>query len=158
LIVEEIWNYIMHSLLHQKKLYWIHKPHHEYIIPISISGQYIHPIEYITSSALSTALGYKILSRWYPIHIFSIIIWITFRVFETNDSHAGYNWPWIQSALIPGNSGDSYHYFHHRVNVGNYAGIMYFMDSLFGSNNEFWKYENKIKGNFKNRSKILYGK
>lgn len=90
--------------------------------------------------------------------MFSLIIWMTFRVFETNDSHAGYNWPWIQSALIPGNSGDNYHYFHHRINVGNYAGIMYFMDSLFGSNDEFWKYEKKVQNKVKDHKKIAYGK
>lgn len=28
LIVEEIWNYLMHALLHQPGFYWIHKPHH----------------------------------------------------------------------------------------------------------------------------------
>ena len=28
LIVEEIWNYLMHALLHQPSFYWIHKPHH----------------------------------------------------------------------------------------------------------------------------------
>jgi len=70
----------MHALLHQPAFYWIHKPHHEYNIPVSIAGQHIHPIEYILSSSISTGLGYKILTAFTPVHIFSLIIWMIFRV------------------------------------------------------------------------------
>lgn len=139
LLVEEIWNYLMHASFHLVPwLYRFHKIHHEYTIPVGFIGQYTHPIEYVLSNSLSTALGYKILTIFCPVHIFSIIIWLTFRVIETCDSHAGYNWPWIQSGLILGNSGDNYHFFHHKFNVGNYAGIMYFMDSIFHTNTKFW--------------------
>lgn len=135
----------MHALIHQKKFYWIHKMHHEYNISVSIAGLYVHPIQYIISSTLSTTLGYKIISQFYPVHIFSIMIWLMFRLMEINDSHCGYSWPWAQSSMIPFNTADNYHYFHHRTNVGNYSNILYFMDSICGTNKEYWKYESKIK-------------
>lgn len=63
---------------------------------------------------------------------------------EINDSHCGYIFPWFQSAIIPFTIPDNYHYYHHRVNQGNYAGILYFLDSLCGTNSDYWKYEQQL--------------
>ena len=145
LILNEIWSFLMHALIHQPKLYWMHKMHHEYAVPIAISGIYVHPVQYVLSSTISTCLGFKILLNFYPVHAFSIAIWLTFRMVEINESHCGYNWPWSQAALLPFSIPENYHFFHHRVNAGNYAGILYFLDSLFGTNAEYWKYEEKLK-------------
>lgn len=62
------------------------------------------------------------------------------------------------TSLLPFHIEENYHYFHHRVNLGNYSGILYFMDSLFGTNAEYWKYEEKIKQKYQDKNKIAYGK
>jgi hypothetical protein len=35
---------------------------------------------------------------------------------------------------------------------------MYIWDSIFGFNDKFWEYQNKIKDKINNNEKILYGK
>ena len=77
------------------------------------------------------------LARIYPVHIFSVIIWLTFRVIESSDGHCGYDWPWALSHWLPFSAGGNYHFFHHSRNSGNYGAILHIMDTLSGTNNEY---------------------
>lgn len=137
LMVEEVTFYFAHLLLHNPKYYWIHKKHHEYNITVTLAAEYAHPIEHLLANTICTGLGFKLLSGYANVHIFTVIIWMTFRVLETCDGHSGYDWSWAQSGLFPFSGGGRYHYFHHKQNSGNYAGILSFMDTLFDTNKEF---------------------
>ena len=68
-------------VIHHPKLYWIHKKHHEYHVTITLAAQYAHPIEQLLANTVPVGLAYKLLARVYPVHIFTVIIWLTFRIF-----------------------------------------------------------------------------
>jgi sterol desaturase/sphingolipid hydroxylase (fatty acid hydroxylase superfamily) len=150
LAVEEVTFYFAHRLIHLPQFYWIHKDHHEYNVTIALAAQYAHPIEQILANSIPAGLGYKMLSKVYPVHMVAIIIWLSFRLFETCDGHSGYNWPWGQSQLLPFSAGGSYHYFHHKQNVGNYGAIMTIFDTIFDTNKDYNKYEDLKKKKLRN--------
>ena len=83
MLVEDLLFYWSHSMLHNPKLYWIHKKHHEYNITVTIAATYAHPLEYLLGNAVPTGLGYHILAKFTPVHYVSIIAWLVFRLFET---------------------------------------------------------------------------
>ena len=130
--------------MHTPNFYWIHKEHHEYNVTTSLAPQYAHPIEHVIANLVPVGLGWSLLSGFCEVHIFTVIIWITFRMLETLDGHCGYEWPWGQSQLIPFSAGSSYHYFHHKQNVGNYGSVLHIFDTLFDTNKDYLKYEEKM--------------
>lgn len=125
-----------HSSIHNPKIYWIHKTHHEFNTTIALASNYSHPIEFILVS-IPTLLGYKLVHPFYPVHIFTLIIWLTYRIAETCDAHSGYEWPWAQAALFPMSGGSEYHNFHHSKNAGNYCGFFKFWDCVYNTNKDF---------------------
>ena len=143
-IANEVGFYFAHRLIHHPSLYWIHKKHHSYNSTIALAAQYCHPIEMVLANNLPTGIGIKILSFFYPVHIYTIIIWFTFRVVETNDGHCGYDWPWAQAELLPLSAGGNYHAFHHSRNSGNYGAMIHFIDTLLGTNEDYDKELTKI--------------
>lgn len=140
MMASELLFYWMHRVVHHPKLYWIHKQHHEYNVTITLAAQYAHPIEHIFANSIPVGIGYKFLSKVYPVHIFTILIWYTMRMFETYDGHSGYNWPWGQSQLLPFSAGGSYHYFHHKQNVENYGAILNLFDTIFDTNKNYYRF------------------
>lgn len=80
LIVEEVTFYFVHKFLHTPKFYWIHKQHHEYNTTICLALVYASPLEHILANLIPSGLGYSMLAKVYPVHIFSVIIWFTFRI------------------------------------------------------------------------------
>lgn len=134
IIVHEIAFYFVHRLLHTPRFYWIHKVHHEYNVPISLAVQHAHPIEQIFANLIPTGLGYTILSGIYPIHMITIIVYLTLRTIESLETHSGYEWPWSQPQLLLFSAGSNYHYFHHKQNIGNYGGILHIVDTIFNTN------------------------
>lgn len=83
MFLEDILFYWSHSSLHNPKLYWIHKKHHEYNIAVTIASTYAHPLEFIFGNAIPTGIGYHLLAKVTPVHYVTIIAWMTFRLFET---------------------------------------------------------------------------
>ena len=136
LIVEEILFYTFHRLLHHQKLYRFHKTHHEYKNTVCLSFVYSSPLEHILN-LMASGLAYKNISRFYPVHIYTVIIWIMYRVLEGMDGHSGYDFPWHVTHLIPFSAGGRYHSFHHSRNVGNFGGVLHIFDTLFGTNVEW---------------------
>ena len=142
LFMEELLFYIAHRSFHIPKMYFLHKQHHEYNAPISLAFVYSHPLEQLTN-VIATGLTYKIFADYYPVHIFTVIIWLNFRLIESLDGHSGYDWPWGISNWVPFSAGGRYHFFHHSNNVGNYGGIIHLFDTLLGTNHAYIQYEAK---------------
>jgi sterol desaturase/sphingolipid hydroxylase (fatty acid hydroxylase superfamily) len=58
MIVEDFFFYWGHRILHLKSLYpYIHKLHHEYNYPISISAENAHWVEFIIANLIPTSAG-----------------------------------------------------------------------------------------------------
>ena len=137
MLAEQITFYAVHRLLHTPPFYWIHKQHHEYNVTISLALVYANPLEHIVANLMTAGLGLTLLSKFYPVHIFTVIVWFIFRVIQSSDGHCGYDWPWALSHCLPFSAGGDYHYFHHSNNSGNYGAILHIIDTLTNTNTEF---------------------
>jgi methylsterol monooxygenase len=84
---------IAHQALHTGVLYkHIHKLHHKYSAPFGLAAEYAHPAE-VFILGTGTIAG-PILYCWYTrnLHIFTVYVWITLRLFQAIDAHSGYGW------------------------------------------------------------------
>lgn len=90
---EDFTFYWSHRTLHHKRIYpYIHKIHHEYNNPISISSEYAHPLEFLIGNLVPSMIGPKILNT--RVHLFTYLLWSTLRILETVDGHCGYEFSW----------------------------------------------------------------
>ena len=136
-VAQEVGFYLVHRTVHHPSLYWIHKKHHNYYSTITLAAQYCHPLEQMMANVVPTGIGYTLLSKVYPVHIYAVIIWLTFRMFETYDGHCGYDWPWSQAGILPFSAGGTYHSFHHSKNSGNYSAMLHILDTVLTTNDDF---------------------
>ena len=80
-----------HQLLHTPILYrHIHKLHHKYSAPFGLAAEYAHPLE-VMILGTGTIVG-PLLWCWLKpnLHIITVYIWITLRLFQAIDAHSGY--------------------------------------------------------------------
>jgi sterol desaturase/sphingolipid hydroxylase (fatty acid hydroxylase superfamily) len=130
---EDFTSYHTHKAIHHKWIYpYIHKLHHEYYMPICISAEFAHPVEFIVSNMLPSVIGPKLLGH--RIHLFTVMIWTAFRTTETIEDHSGYEFSFSPYRFIPFCGSASYHDFHHTHNIGNYSSFFHIWDSVFGTN------------------------
>lgn len=80
-----------HQALHWGPLYkHIHKIHHKYSAPFGLAAEYAHPAE-VFILGTGTILGpilYCFFRR--DLHILTVYVWITLRLFQAIDAHSGY--------------------------------------------------------------------
>mmetsp|Transcript_2765 Transcript_2765/g.4345 ORF Transcript_2765/g.4345 Transcript_2765/m.4345 type:complete len:192 (+) Transcript_2765:530-1105(+) len=141
-LIEDFCFHMAHRLVHCKAkwlpLYqWIHKQHHDFKQPYSISASYAHPIEQILANFLPNVIGALILGDSF--HFVSFFVFGTLRLIETEESHSGYDFPFTIFRLIPFGTGAAYHYFHHTHNVGNYSSFFTIWDTLLDSNKDYYE-------------------
>ena len=82
---------IAHQLLHTPLLYkHIHKLHHKYSAPFGLAAEYAHPLE-VMILGTGTILGPMLYCKYTQnLHIVTVYIWITLRLFQAIDAHSGY--------------------------------------------------------------------
>eukprot|EP00124_Ichthyophonus_hoferi_P005108 Ihof_evm3s668 gene=Ihof_evmTU3s668 len=132
-VIEDFYFYCIHRLLHHRLLYkHIHKVHHEYTHPFSITAEYAHPVETVFLG-LGTILGPLFFAR----HLLTLWVWLLFRLGETVEDHSGYDLPFNPTNLIPFWGGSVHHDHHHKVFDGNYASVFTFWDWVFGTDLKF---------------------
>ncbi|XP_063673827.1 fatty acid hydroxylase domain-containing protein 2-like [Bolinopsis microptera] len=103
-IVEEIFFYYSHRILHHPKLYArFHKKHHEWTAPIGITSIYCTPLEMVVSNLFPIALGPFLMQS----HLFVTWIWFGLVLFSTTLAHGGYHVPFLFSPEA--------HDYHHKV-------------------------------------------
>ncbi|CAO1395195.1 unnamed protein product [Diamesa serratosioi] len=125
ILVEEFGFYYSHRLMHSKKIYkYIHKRHHEWTSPISITAIYCHPIEHIFSNVLPPFLGVFVCGS----HIAIMWIWFALALLSTLNAHSGYHLPFFPSPEA--------HDFHHLKFNQNF-GVMGVLDRLHGTDTLF---------------------
>ena len=152
MICEDFAFYWGHRMLHSKVFYAkIHKIHHEYKNPISLSSEYAHPVEFVFVNMLPNAIGSKILGA--KVHLVTYVLWLIIRVFETLDGHSGYEFSWSPFRLLPLSGSASYHNYHHTNNDGNYGSFFMVWDTVMGSNKNYFNYlEKENEGELKKKS------
>jgi sterol desaturase/sphingolipid hydroxylase (fatty acid hydroxylase superfamily) len=115
LILEDIFFYTCHRLLHTKYFYNFHATHHEFIHPYALTAIYASPIEHIFSNLLpifASSLVMKL--NWFHLEIF-----MTIATVNTLIVHSGYKI-------------SKFHYKHHMLFNKNY-GVLGIMDRIFGT-------------------------
>ena len=150
MLVEDFAFYWAHRLLHQKWIYpYVHKLHHEYYNSIVISSGYTHPIEYLLSSFLPSALGSALLMG--RTHLLAMLVFLTFRLVESCEAHSGYDFPFSLTKYLPFSCSPSYHNHHHLVNIGNYGSFFIIWDTIFGTNSHFFEEIQDKNGKYKSK-------
>ena len=127
--------YCAHRAFHGRELYWLHKDHHEYHAAVVLAVQHNHPMDYVFSSLTTFGAGFIILSLYYPVHIYTLMIWYLIRSSESHHAHAGYELPWSHTQLIPFALGSVSHGFHHSHNSGSFTGMSHILDTIFTTEN-----------------------
>jgi len=127
-ILSELFFYGLHRLVHTKRLYWIHKHHHNYKYnSFSIVNHYLHPIEivlFIIPPALPPILlGSHLMIVW----IYAIITnWLGAYI------HSGYQFTILDKLLMIRSTDHDIHHIRPKHNFG--TGLFHsFIDKLFGT-------------------------
>ena len=132
MLCDDFYNYWVHRLFHYKWLYTlIHKKHHEYIIPISISAEYAHPIEVVFLNLAAPMIGVLILGD--KLHFMTLVLWTMIKSVEPVIVHAGYDFPWDFTKILPFSSPAAFHDYHHTHNIGNFSSFFTFWDIMLSS-------------------------
>lgn len=121
-VCEDVWHYWAHRLFHYGVFYkYIHKQHHRYAAPFGLAAEYAHPVETMTLGlgTVGTPIIYVYFTR--DLHLFTLCIWITLRLFQAVDAHSGYEFPWSLHHFLPFWAGAEHHDLHHHYFIGNYA-------------------------------------
>ncbi|TFK47480.1 C-4 methyl sterol oxidase [Heliocybe sulcata] len=144
-VFEDIFHYFSHQLLHQGVFYkHIHKIHHKYSAPFGLAAEYAHPAEVLIlgTGTIAGPLLYSYFMR--DLHIFTVYIWITLRLFQAIDAHSGYDFPWSLQHIIPFWSGAEHHDFHHMAFVNNFSTSFRWCDWLCGTDTRYRAYRKRM--------------
>lgn len=125
-VVEETMFYYSHRLLHTPRFYYLHKQHHEWTSPISITATYCSVVEHLMSNLLPVMAGPFICGS----HMLLMYAWIMLAISVTLHSHAGFHFPFL--SLSP-----EYHDYHHLKYDCNY-GVLGVLDWFHGTNGDFF--------------------
>ncbi|ODV96393.1 hypothetical protein PACTADRAFT_49752 [Pachysolen tannophilus NRRL Y-2460] len=126
---EDAWHYWFHRGLHHGVFYkYIHKQHHRYAAPFGLAAEYAHPIEVMLLGfgTVGIPIIWCLLTK--NLHLFTICIWITLRLFQAVDAHSGYEFPISLHHFLPFWAGAEHHDEHHHHFIGNYASSFRFWD------------------------------
>ncbi|KAL7027266.1 hypothetical protein ACKWTF_005385 [Chironomus riparius] len=126
LLLQETLFYYCHRTLHHRKFYWLHKKHHEFTSPASITAEYCGVTEHFVCNLFPVVIGLKILGSHYTT---ALLFW-TSIIITTLIDHSGYN-------LLHFHSPEVHMHHHTKFNV-NYASK--FLSQLNGT-----YYEESVK-------------
>ena len=139
LLISDFTFYWAHRSLHESKLLYkyVHKQHHEFKGTVGIASEYAHPVELIYANIGTVMAGPVLLG----LHFYPLCVYLFFRVWETIESHSGYDLPWSPWHQFSWQGGAAFHDFHHTENRGNYGGALTSLwDKAFGTDAPYQKH------------------
>jgi len=145
MIFEDAFHYVAHQALHYGPLYrHIHKMHHKYSAPFGLAAEYAHPAEVLIlgTGTIGGPLLYCYLTG--NLHIITVYVWVTLKLFQAVDAHSGYDFPWSLQHIIPFWSGADHHDFHHMAFTNCYSTSFRWLDFMFGTDDKYRAYKERI--------------
>ncbi|KAF7973796.1 hypothetical protein HWV62_20368 [Athelia sp. TMB] len=145
-VFEDMFHYFAHQALHIGVLYkHIHKIHHKYSAPFGLAAEYAHPAEVaiLGTGTIAGPLLYCYFTQ--NLHIFTVYVWITLRLFQAIDAHSGYDFPWSLQHIIPFWSGAEHHDFHHMAFTNNFSTSFRWWDRILGTDDKYRVYRKKVE-------------
>lgn len=88
--------YWSHRAFHHRYLYRFHKQHHEFYATVGIAAEYAGPVETVISNTIPTFAGTILFGS----HPYTFWIYFALRIWETIESHSGYDFPWSVWSLF----------------------------------------------------------
>ncbi|KIJ47897.1 hypothetical protein M422DRAFT_74794 [Sphaerobolus stellatus SS14] len=142
---EDAFHYFAHQLLHYGPFYkHIHKLHHKYSAPFGLAAEFAHPIEVFILGTGTLAGPFLYVAIFKQLHIATVYVWVILRLCQAIDAHSGYDFPWSLQHIFPLWSGADHHDFHHMAFVNNYSTSFRYLDYLFGTDNKYRAYKEKL--------------
>lgn len=133
-LLEDTWHYWGHRLLHTRYLYKnVHKQHHKYAAPFGLTAEYAHPVEVAFTGVGTVGSPLLVASIVGEVHLLTVMIWITLRLFQAIDSHSGYEFPFSLHHFFPLWAGSDHHDDHHHYFVGNFSSSFRHWDYFLGT-------------------------
>ncbi|WOO78729.1 Methylsterol monooxygenase [Vanrija pseudolonga] len=144
-VFEDMFHYWAHRALHWGPLYKnIHKLHHEFSAPIGLAAEYAHPLE-VMILAQGTISGPFLYCLWRKdLHILTVYVWVTLRLFQAVDAHSGYDFPWSLRHFLPFWAGADHHDFHHMAFVNCFSTSFRWWDYSLGTDAKYHAYKERM--------------
>jgi methylsterol monooxygenase len=144
-VFEDMFHYWAHRGLHWGPLYKnIHKLHHEFSAPIGLAAEYAHPLEVmiLAQGTISGPFLYCLFRN--DLHILTVYVWVTLRLFQAVDAHSGYDFPWSLRHFLPFWAGADHHDFHHMAFVNCYSTSFRWWDYSLGTDAKYHAYKARV--------------
>jgi sterol desaturase/sphingolipid hydroxylase (fatty acid hydroxylase superfamily) len=133
IICEDFIFFWTHYLFHWKWLYiYIHKEHHVYKQPTGVVSVLSDSIESIVQNQVGVWLVPALLPEK---HIFTLMLWLAIRVYQTVNAHCGYDFPYVSTQYwAPWLMGGARaHDYHHQYGKWNYGSFFTIWDRIMGT-------------------------
>lgn len=137
--------YALHRVAHWSWIYpWLHKPHHEHVLPRPLTLFILNPLENLAFGGLMLTV--------FALHPFTIVatgFFLTFNVASGVVGHLGVeplpDW-WVRTPLVRNITGGTFHVRHHDDVSCNYGFYTVIWDRLCGTlERDYWGRFGKLR-------------